>query len=370
MNRKQAYVVTLVGALTVLPSQTMAHHVDKAKLNHHGIGKPHPISSSNRQYDFFIGDWDFIGKGYDSDGNITGTSKGVWWADYTHDKQAIFDNAVTFTGDGKLAAHMPAIRTYAPEEGHWFMDAIFPLSGSGKSVCESKGTWKNNEMHTAGTCFDMDGTPKSYSRVRFFNITEHSFSYTWESSPDRQKWTLYGSLEASRRPNTSKRPDQVNDVYDDVPPTEIHQYDFLIGKWNITTTHFSPDKQETDMRAGTWSAKPLHGGRAVHDHIRYQEGSPSAGPQSIRTYSPKMKGWSLAHVTPGKYPALCNNTSRQHMNEMHETATCLKKDGSFAYHMRARFHNITKDSFSYTEENNRDNISWAVSKTILAKRAP
>ena len=77
------------------------------------------LPSASQQYDFMVGDWDISTTGYDAKGNITGTGKGLWWAEHMHGGRVLYENAVMFNEDGKLEANMPAMRTYSPERGNW-----------------------------------------------------------------------------------------------------------------------------------------------------------------------------------------------------------------------------------------------------------
>jgi len=152
-----------------------------------------PVESS--QYDFFIGEWDVLVTEYSKEGEVKDTAKGVWWAKYIHDKRVLLDDIVIFDGKGKLYPGYPSLRTYSPKLGKWMSMHMAPLAT--QASCRNIGTWKNNEMHIDSTCQQTKG--EKYSRVRFYNITENSFDYTWEDSTDKENWILYVTFEGQRR---------------------------------------------------------------------------------------------------------------------------------------------------------------------------
>jgi len=149
------------------------------------------------QYDFFIGEWDIFLTEYDKSGKVKDTAKGVWWAKYIHDKRVVYDDVVLFDGKGKLHAGYPSLRTFSKKLGKWVSMHMAPLAT--QALCSNVGTWENNEMRIDAVCRKTDGTIQGYSRVRFYNITDNSFDYTWEDSQDQKNWTLYVTFEGKRR---------------------------------------------------------------------------------------------------------------------------------------------------------------------------
>lgn len=155
------------------------------------------VPAESSQYDFFVGEWDVLITQYNRDGEVIDTGKGVWWAKYIHDKRVLFDDIVTFDGKGKLYPGYPSLRTYSPKLGKWVSMHMAPLAT--QALCSNIGTWENNEMRIDAVCRKSDGVIQNYSRVRFYNITDNSFDYTWEDSKDNKNWTLYVTFEGQRR---------------------------------------------------------------------------------------------------------------------------------------------------------------------------
>ena len=329
------------------------------------------LPEESHQYDFMAGDWDISTTGYDNKGNITGTGKGLWWADLMHGGRVLYENAVMFNEDGTLEANMPAMRTYSPERGHWTSRHMFPLGGTDKSVCDNIGRWQDNKMHLDSVCRKLNGEVKDYARIRFFDIKKDSFSYTWESSQDQKAWTTHALIKAQRRDISSERPNQETAQYTGDIPTESNQYNFLLGEWNIAKKHYNANGEQINKQIGTWSAKSLHGGRAVHDDQVFidTKGQYTPGIQSLRTYSTKLGKWDSLHVQPLKDTGLCINNQNWLAKKMVGISTCMNRNGKVIRYSKTQFYNITDDSFSYIEERSKDNKNWLLFTRIDAKRS-
>ena len=227
-------------------------------------------------------------------------------------------------------------------------------------------------MNLNSTCIKLNGEVKDYARIRFFDIKANSFSYTWESSTNQKNWTTYALIKAVRRVEGSVRPNQDIAVYSGDIPKESHQYDFLIGNWNIVKTLYDIDGELPDKQVGKWWAKPLHGGRAIHDDRVYVNDNEQQIPdiQSLRTYSPKLKKWNSLHVQPLKDTGLCVSNQTWLTNEMVGLTTCVNHQGEALHYTKTHFKNITDNSFTYTEELSKDNENWTLISNIQAEREP
>lgn len=189
---------TCITALCLTAPQVSAHEFssstleDVLKMEYAG---ERPKEST--QYDFFIGEWDVTVYQYDDKGEIVDSADGVWFVKYLHDKRVIFDDVVFSDGKGKLQPGYPSLRTYSPKLGKWMSYHMAPLAT--QASCTNLGTWKNNEMHIESTCKRLDGTVQGYSKVRFYNIKDNSWDYTWESSKDKQNWSMTYTFKAQRK---------------------------------------------------------------------------------------------------------------------------------------------------------------------------
>lgn len=158
------------------------------------VGELPPESS---QYDFLIGEWDIKVVSYDKDGNASEPMKGIWWSKYLHGGRVLFDDVVLFDGEGKLHPGFPSLRTYSPKLGAWVSQHMAPLAT--QALCSNVGTWENGEMHINSKCLRTDGTVQHYSRIRFYNITDSYFDYTWEDSKDGENFRTYATFVGKRR---------------------------------------------------------------------------------------------------------------------------------------------------------------------------
>ena len=155
------------------------------------------VPAGSSEYDFFVGEWDVKAVTHKKDGTVDQELNGIWYAKYLHGKRVLFDDVVFFAEEGKLHPGYPSLRTYSEKTGKWNSMHMAPLAP--QAMCTNIGEWKNNEMHIDSTCYKQDNTFQSYSRVRFYNITETSWDYTWEDSKDGENWTLYVTFQGTRR---------------------------------------------------------------------------------------------------------------------------------------------------------------------------
>ena len=155
------------------------------------------VPDESSQYDFLIGEWDIELISYNEDGSKNSPLKGLWWAKYLHGKRVLFDDVVIFGESGKLLAGYPSLRTFSKKLGKWVSMHMAPLET--QALCSNVGTWKNEEMHMRSVCRKTSGEIQGYSKIRFYDITEDSFLYTWHESKDNENWRLYVTFEGKRR---------------------------------------------------------------------------------------------------------------------------------------------------------------------------
>ena len=155
------------------------------------------LPAQSTQYDFLIGEWDVDVKAFKKDGSVESEMKGIWYAKYLHGKRVLFDDVVLFGENNKLHPGFPSLRTYSPKLGKWVSMHMAPLAT--QAMCRNIGEWKNNEMHINSVCYKANNEVQGYSRIRFYNITQDSFDYTWEESKDNKNWWLYVTFAGQRR---------------------------------------------------------------------------------------------------------------------------------------------------------------------------
>lgn len=201
INKSVFIVLLMLAAYVLIAKQTFAAKsapVTKEPLSEilkrDYIGE---IPKGSSQYDFFIGEWDVDVQTFKKDGSKDQSLKGIWYAKYLHDKRVLFDDVVFFGEEGKLYPGYPSLRTFSEKTGKWNSMHMAPLAT--QAMCRNIGEWKNNEMHIDSVCYKQDNTVQSYSRVRFYNITESNFDYTWEDSKNGTDWWLYVTFKGTRR---------------------------------------------------------------------------------------------------------------------------------------------------------------------------
>jgi len=366
-NHIYGYSISLLLGLSfaaIGTMQVLANDIMLANQNNYAGQLP----EGSQQYNFMIGDWDITTTGFDAKGNITGTGKGIWWAEHMHGGRVVYENAVMINDDGSLEANMPAMRTYVPELDSWRSRHMFPLGGSDNYVCENVGKFKQGIMNLDSDCFKLTGELVDHARIRFFDIEQDSFSYTWESSKDNLNWTKHVLIHASRRDHNSVRPDQNTANYSGDIPEESAQFDFLLGHWKILSSKYDDKGNEISRNKGLWSAKPLHGGRAIHDdRVLFNNlGQQVPDKQTLRTYAKRIKRWSSLEVESLQDPGLCVDNQYWINDEMLGTKTCINRQGEALYFKKTLFSQITKNGFKYTEKISKDNKHWRLVRSIIA----
>lgn len=187
-------VLWLATSVSVAAGEDLSNQPLNDILKHDYVGELPPESS---QYDFLIGEWDIEVTSYDNEGKASEPMKGVWWSKYLHGGRVFFDDVILFDGNGKLYPGFPSLRTYSPKLGGWVSMHMSPLAT--QALCSNVGKWTEGEMHINSKCLRDNGSVQSYSRIRFYNITENHFDYIWEESKDGKAWAKYATFVGTRR---------------------------------------------------------------------------------------------------------------------------------------------------------------------------
>jgi hypothetical protein len=147
-------------------------------------------------------------------------------------------------------------------------------------------------------------------------------------------------------------------VSQSVAPREVEQFAFLIGQWELTIT---PKVNSLAARIhgaptylGTWKAWPAIDRFGVEDELRIMDrsGNPNSLTHTMRFYDGAQSKWIL--TTLDVYRARHAMASAvQRGSEM--TVASYGRDGEGkAYVQRARFHDITPNSFRFTADRSFD----------------
>ncbi len=152
-------------------------------------------------------------------------------------------------------------------------------------------------------------------------------------------------------------------VSQSVAPREVEQFAFLLGQWEVTITpkvsslaariHGSP------TYLGTWKAWRAIDRFGVEDELRMmdQSGNPYSLTHTMRFYDVSQGKWIL--TTLDVYRAR-HAMAAAEMRRSDMTVASYGRDGEGkAYVQRARFHDITPNSFRFTADRSFDNgKSW------------
>ena len=159
-----------------------------------------------------------------------------------------------------------------------------------------------------------------------------------------------------------------------VAPTEVAQFDFLIGQWDIEV---SPKVNSlvamihgTPHLAGSWKAWRAFDGFGVDDEVRVVDGggNPINLSRALRVYDAKAHRWVVEtlDVYSARFGAA---TAQWQGGEMQVTGNGVMPDGK-AYLSRSRFYEIAPDHFKMRQDRSYDNgATWEEGAiAITAKR--
>ena len=153
-------------------------------------------SSESRQFDFLIGDWDVAATRYKEDGSVLLQYRASWQARHLNEGRMVMDDFKALAPTGQDVSSYITLRTYSEVNQRWEMAGLAALQPAIQA--QWFGEWKDGEMQlTAVGNSPTGGT--IHNRIRFFNITELSFS--WESRVSHNEAasrTLSASLQATR----------------------------------------------------------------------------------------------------------------------------------------------------------------------------
>jgi hypothetical protein len=150
----------------------------------------------SRQFDFLIGDWDVAATRYKEDGSVLLQYQASWQARHLNEGRMVMDDFKALTPTGQHVSSYVTLRTYSEINHRWEMAGLAALQPA--IPAQWFGQWKDGEMQlTAVGNNPAGGTIRN--RIRFFNITELSFSWESRISHDEEaSWALSASLQATR----------------------------------------------------------------------------------------------------------------------------------------------------------------------------
>lgn len=141
-------------------------------------------------------------------------------------------------------------------------------------------------------------------------------------------------------------------------PREAEQFAFLVGQWEVSVTpkvnslaariHGSP------KYLGTWKAWRAFDRFGIEDELRIMDrsGNPNSLTHTLRFYDATQAKWTLTSLDVYR-SRLSNAAAELRGSELMVTSTGRDAEGK-AYILRARFFDITPNSFRYQADRSFD----------------
>jgi len=153
---------------------------------------------SKEDFNFLLGDWDAKILRYAPDGAITADTNGSWHARASFGGRVIEDQVIQLDADGNEDVAANSLRTYCEETQQWEM-VYFWADQPMSSLMSFVGNRVGDEMHLN---LQQLGANRlvTMAQIRFFDITQNSFSWENNTSIDNGKtWFISGSHRMRRR---------------------------------------------------------------------------------------------------------------------------------------------------------------------------
>lgn len=132
-----------------------------------------------------------------------------------------------------------------------------------------------------------------------------------------------------------------------VPP-QGHQFDFLLGTWDVSATRYKEDGSVLLNYEAAWSAQALNEGRMIMDDFKAlgPTGDPISSFVTLRTYSEATHRWELQGLAALQPTTALDWHGTWKDGEMLLDATGQAPDGR-PFKTRIRFFQIERDRFSW-----------------------
>lgn len=150
---------------------------------------------------------------------------------------------------------------------------------------------------------------------------------------------------------------------------EHHQFDFLLGSWDVQAMRRNPDGSLLHYKAD-WRAMSLDDGRMVMDEFRARDadGQPVSSYVTLRTYSPATRRWEMAGLASLQPAAPMKWQGEWREGQMHIEAEGTDPQGR-TVRTRIRFFDIAADSFAWESLISLDGgTQWMPAASLKARR--
>ncbi len=153
-------------------------------------------------------------------------------------------------------------------------------------------------------------------------------------------------------------------------PSEMQQFAFLIGIWDVHLTSYKPDRSIDFEYDGVWRAEYKNNGRMLLDEFtrlspEKEEVSYSA---TLRTFCPETDQWEMVFLFSQQRQNVQEFSGRFENGEGIFEARAEISPGKTAFG-KVLFTNVEKNSFEWRMENSVDDgKTWHLGRTMSARR--
>ena len=157
------------------------------------------------------------------------------------------------------------------------------------------------------------------------------------------------------------------------PPAEASQFNFLVGQWDLEV---KPAPVGLGQRihgvpklVGVWKAWRGLDGWGIEDELRIVDGSgnPVGFSHAVRYYDATSKTWKTSSLDVYR-GVFTSGTARRASADIVTSSRGADANGK-PYVSRSRYHDISRDAFTFTQERSADNgKTWKQTLEISAKR--
>lgn len=153
-------------------------------------------------------------------------------------------------------------------------------------------------------------------------------------------------------------------------PSQMKDFDFLIGNWSLESTRFLPDGTIEGEYKGKWEAQLLDEGRMIFDTVTWynSDGTVESFYPTLRTFSPKTNKWEMSYMASLRYVHSTSFRGQFIDGEGHFDAEVSIAPGELIK-AKIRFYDIKKNSLEWSMKLSPDGgEKWFIAERISAKR--
>src|SRR5688572_21330297 len=142
------------------------------------------------------------------------------------------------------------------------------------------------------------------------------------------------------------------------PAPEAKQCDVLVGEWTLAvepkTSSIAAMIHGAPKLVGTWRAKRTFDGHGVEDELRIVDasGNPVSYSRAMRIWSAAEQRWLVTALDVYR-ARFTSATAAGRDGAMHQSGSGTDRDGK-PYATRSRYHDITPDGFTMTQDRSAD----------------